>query len=64
MVKITQDLLLKYASHSKKRSNESSSEYLKRLTHVYFQEKNLDEIVSDIMIIIIKPSMIYFKMYI
>ena len=45
MVKITQELLLKCASHSKKRSNESNAQYLKRLTHIYFQEKNLDEIV-------------------
>ena len=46
MVKITQEMLLKFASHSKKRSNESNNQYLKRLTHVYFQERNIDEIVS------------------
>ncbi|XP_066917917.1 protein phosphatase 1 regulatory subunit 42-like [Clytia hemisphaerica] len=44
MVKITQDMLVKYASHSKKRSNESNIQYLKRLTHIYFQEKNIDQI--------------------
>lgn len=46
MVKITQEMLLKYASHTKKRSNETNIQYLKRLTHVYFQEKNIDEIVG------------------
>ncbi|XP_065670753.1 protein phosphatase 1 regulatory subunit 42 isoform X2 [Hydra vulgaris] len=44
MVRISVDLLLKYASHTKRRSNESDQQYLKRLTHIYFQEKNIDEI--------------------
>lgn len=44
MVRITQDLLLKYASHTKQRSNESDSQYLKRLTHIYLQERCIEEI--------------------
>jgi len=44
MVKISPELLVKYASHTKKRTNETDAQYLKRLTHIYFQERNIDEI--------------------
>ena len=50
MVKITQEMLLKYASHSKQRTNETNSQYLKRLTHIYFQERNIDDIVSNLIL--------------
>lgn len=46
MVKITSEMLLKYASHTKRMSNESDLQYFKRLTHIYLQEKNIEEIVS------------------
>jgi len=51
MVRITQEMLLKYASHSKQRTNETNSQYLKRLTHIYFQGKHIDDIVSDLITI-------------
>ncbi|XP_057312632.1 protein phosphatase 1 regulatory subunit 42-like [Hydractinia symbiolongicarpus] len=44
MVKITSEMLLKYASHTKKMSSESDLQYFKRLTHIYLQEKNIEEI--------------------
>ena len=45
MVLISQDLLLKYASHTKQRTNENDYQYLKRLTHIYLQERSIEEIV-------------------
>ena len=45
MVRISQDLLLKYASHTKQHSNENDLHYLKRLTHIYLQERSIEEIV-------------------
>ena len=46
MVKITQELIVKYASHTKQRTNESDSQYMKRITHIYFQERQIDEICN------------------
>lgn len=46
MVKITTELVAKCPSQTKKKKNETSQQYLKRLTHVYLAEKCIDEIVS------------------
>ena len=46
MVKLTVDLLSRSLSnHTKRHSNESVEHYLNRLTHIYCQEKSIDEIV-------------------
>ncbi len=47
MVKITTDLIIKHGSHSKKQNYENDLQFLRRLTHIYLQEKNIDEIVSS-----------------
>ncbi|XP_028406263.1 protein phosphatase 1 regulatory subunit 42-like [Dendronephthya gigantea] len=44
MVKITPELVAKCPSQTKKSKNETSQQYLKRLTHVYLAEKSIDEI--------------------
>lgn len=48
MGKITLEMLAKCPSHTKKKRDETLQHYLKRLTHLYFAEKGLDEIVSTI----------------
>ena len=46
MGKITLEMLAKSPSHTKKRRDETVQQYVRRLTHLYFYEKNIDEIVS------------------
>lgn len=46
MGKITLEMLAKSPSHTKKRRDETAQQYARRLTHLYFSEKNIDEIVS------------------
>lgn len=46
MGKITLEMLAKSPSHTKKRKDETVQQYVRRLTHLYFSEKNIDEIVS------------------
>ena len=46
MGKITLEMLAKSPSHTKKRRDETVQQYARRLTHLYFSEKNIDEIVS------------------
>ena len=46
MVKLSMDMITKYApGQNKRRSDESISHYLNRLTHIYFQDKSITEIV-------------------
>lgn len=44
MVKIIQDMLTANARHAKRRTNESVDHFLKRLTHIYLQDRNIEEI--------------------
>ncbi|PFX27342.1 protein phosphatase 1 regulatory subunit 42-like [Stylophora pistillata] len=44
MGKITLEMLAKSPSHTKKRRDETVQQYVRRLTHLYFSEKNIDEI--------------------
>ncbi|XP_065062535.1 protein phosphatase 1 regulatory subunit 42-like [Rhopilema esculentum] len=46
MVKITSELIIRHGSHSKKQNYENDFQFLRRLTHIYCQEKNIDEIVN------------------
>ena len=46
MGKISLELIAKSHSHTKKRRDETVQQYVRRLTHLYFSEKNIDEIVS------------------
>eukprot|EP00112_Aurelia_sp_Birch-Aquarium-sp1_P020126 Seg5113.1 transcript_id=Seg5113.1/GoldUCD/mRNA.D3Y31 product="Protein phosphatase 1 regulatory subunit 42" protein_id=Seg5113.1/GoldUCD/D3Y31 len=46
MVKITSDLIIRHGSHSKKQNYENDFQFLRRLTHIYCQEKNIDQIVN------------------
>eukprot|EP00794_Sanderia_malayensis_P004865 gene4865-5504_t len=46
MVKITSELIIKHGSHSKKQNYENDFQFLRRLTHIYLQEKHIDEIVN------------------
>lgn len=46
MGKITFEMIAKSPSHTKKRRDETVQQYVRRLTHLYFSEKNIDEIVS------------------
>jgi len=46
MVKLTSDLIIRHGSHSKKQNYESDFQFLRRLTHVYCQEKHIDEITN------------------
>ena len=48
MVKITLEMIAKSPSHTKKRRDETVQQYVRRLTHLYFSEKNIDEIVSRV----------------
>lgn len=47
MGKITLEMLAKSPSHTKKRRDETVQQYVRRLTHLHFSEKNIDEIVSS-----------------
>lgn len=44
MGKISLELIAKSHSHTKKRRDETVQQYVRRLTHLYFSEKNIDEI--------------------
>ena len=47
MVKLTMDLIARGTSgYTKKKRDESMQHYLKRLTHLYLEDRNIDEIVS------------------
>lgn len=47
MVKLSVELITKLGpGHNKRRPDESTTHYLNRLTHIYLQEKNIEEIVS------------------
>ena len=46
MVKLTAELIAKQtAGHNKRRADESVEHYLSRLTHLPFQNRNIDSIV-------------------
>ncbi|XP_006815067.1 protein phosphatase 1 regulatory subunit 42-like [Saccoglossus kowalevskii] len=44
MVRLNIDLISKTSSHGRKKRDETLQHYLKRLTHLYFAEKGIDEI--------------------
>ncbi|XP_029190871.2 protein phosphatase 1 regulatory subunit 42-like [Acropora muricata] len=44
MGKISFEMIAKSPSHTKKRRDETVQQYVRRLTHLYFSEKNIDEI--------------------
>jgi hypothetical protein len=55
MVKLTADLIAKQApGHNKRRADETVEHYLSRLTHLPFQDRGIDSIVTPIF-----PSLIY-----
>lgn len=58
MGKISLELIAKSHSHTKKRRDETVQQYVRRLTHLYFSEKNIDEIVSKIYFWLFTRSMI------
>ena len=47
MVRLTVDLIARGTSgYTKKKRDESMSHYLKRLTHLYLEDRGIDEVVS------------------
>jgi protein phosphatase 1 regulatory subunit 42 len=47
MVKLTIDMVAKLGpGHNKRRPDETVEHYLNRITHMYLQEKHIEEIVS------------------
>ena len=47
MVKLSVEMITKSTpGQNKRRTDESISHYLNRLTHIYFQDKSINEIVS------------------
>jgi len=53
MVKLTMDLIARGTSgYTKKKRDESMQHYLKRLTHLYLEDRNIDEIVSTYTVLI------------
>ena len=47
MVKLTIEMITKTApGQNKRRADETVNHYLNRLTHIYYQDKSIDEIVS------------------
>ncbi|XP_019618917.1 PREDICTED: dynein assembly factor 1, axonemal-like [Branchiostoma belcheri] len=44
MVRLTIDLIARVNTHTKRKRDEPLSQYLRRLTHLYFQERHIDEI--------------------
>lgn len=48
MVKLTVDLIVKLSigTTTKKRPEETVLQFLNRITHLYFQDKSIDEIVN------------------
>lgn len=53
MVKLTAELISKQTpGHNKRRADESVEHYLARLTHLPFQDRNIDSIVRDSVLLI------------
>ena len=52
MVKLTVDLIGRTA----RKKEEGLSQYLKKLTHLYYSEKNIDEIVSNAKLVASKKN--------
>lgn len=50
MVRLTVDLIAKSNLHVKNRRDEPLEQYLRKLTHINFSNKNIDEIVSIFLI--------------
>lgn len=49
MVKLTIDLIARGTSgYTKKKRDESMSQYLKRLTHLYLEDRNIDEVCDEL----------------
>jgi protein phosphatase 1 regulatory subunit 42 len=47
MVKLTVEMVTKITpGHNKRRPDETIEHYLARLTHIYYQDRSIDEIVS------------------
>lgn len=46
MVRLTVDLIAKYSNRAKNNKHQSLQQYLKKVTHLNFSNKNIDEIVS------------------
>ena len=47
MVKLTIDLIARGTSgYTKKKRDETMPQYLRRLTHLYLEDKNIDEVVG------------------
>lgn len=50
MVKLTIDLIARGTSgYTKKKRDESMSQYLRRLTHLYLEDRNIDEVVCHLL---------------
>ena len=61
MVKLTADLIAKQTpGHNKRRSDESVEHYLSRLTHLPFQNRNIDSIVTVFFILLLLIYFFYF----
>lgn len=51
MVKLTIDLIARGTSgYTKKKRDETMHQYLKRLTHLYLENKQIDEVVYKIIV--------------
>ena len=49
MVKLTIDLIARGTSgYTKKKRDETMHQYLRRLTHLYLENKGIDEVVSKL----------------
>lgn len=46
MVRLTADYIVKCNGHTKRQRDEPTNKYLKRLTHLYMAERNIEAIVS------------------
>lgn len=54
MVKLTIDLIARGTSgYTKKKRDESMSQYLRRLTHLYLEDRNIDEVVCHLLWIVV-----------
>ncbi len=52
MVKLTIEMITKQApGQNKRRPDESVTHYLNRLTHIYYQDKSIDEVVSEFFVV-------------
>ena len=48
MVRLTMDLIIRGTSgYAKKKRDESTQHFIKRLTHLYLEDKNIDEVVRS-----------------